>query len=314
MLANGIGYRTQENLFRLGKPVGRAIARLGTYGLGSDTTVAASVSDAVAIIENELIKPALQLVVENLLPFAVLMDGSQTRTGGGGEGELIFVYHPLAQKPFPVDAVKLLKSPNAEVLVNVARTSTTAYISPDNYDLGYSILAADHASVMRRAARISGAGFCGDPPHGLALVIKVIASAMGVHPVLKIARRVLVRKNATLHKAVVTAFEIDAGLFNMPSTRWGYVTRMLRFMADTKQVGKLQQLLLYLLRDGSVPAASVTGLVPDEEAASDDEEEEEEENDDEDDDASPPSKRAAAQAARQKVRGMCVEEGGCMSG
>lgn len=134
-------------------------------GLGSDNSVARHVSEAVRRVEDMAIRAALRLPIEKGLPFALLADGSVTKTGRGGDGELSFVYHALLDKRICVDAIKLSKAPTAVELMVAARHSFMNYI----INRHFAVFSSDHASVMRKRARDRCMAFAGDPPHALAL-------------------------------------------------------------------------------------------------------------------------------------------------
>ena len=63
LLAGGVGFHAQEELFSRDAPTLKALVRLGSEGLGSDTTIASNVEEAITMIDDELLKPLLRDLV-----------------------------------------------------------------------------------------------------------------------------------------------------------------------------------------------------------------------------------------------------------
>ena len=131
-LSHGLSYHSQETLFRRGAPALRAIQRIGSAGLGSDTTIARNVSKAVKQLELDLFLPQISLIRDHKLPLAILMDGSAFKAGGGGDAELVAVYCPVFKRPLIVDWKPLHKSPNADKLVEVAVQAVSGLVAADD--------------------------------------------------------------------------------------------------------------------------------------------------------------------------------------
>ena len=190
-----------------------------------------------------------------MLPFATMMDGSTTKTGGRGEAELVFGFHALIDTPIAVDWVKLDKAPTAAKLSEVVRQSFTGgerkYLDVDVFKRFRVISASDHASTMIKLAEIDRTQFSGDPGHATALVMKAIVKEFNIAYELKLIRTVLLRKNANEWTKQLLLFGLNPKLFETPVTRWAYISRLLRVLADTDILARLQQLLLFCLAKGS---------------------------------------------------------------
>jgi hypothetical protein len=263
LLGHGVAPMTQETLFKTDAPVSRALIWLGRTGLGSKTTITENISNAVGLhVETDVIKPTIELVLKHKLPFSTILDGSSTKAGGRKEAEVVFMYHPLVEKPFAVDWVPMNYHPNALKLVEIVRSSITGvtrpvigagpvekpyYMSDEEYTKGHVMSASDHASTMVALAEQSNTQFCGDPGHATALVMKAICKAFGIAAELKLHRTVLLRKNSLEWAALLKAFGLDPALFAVPATRWAYISRLLRVLSDTDINARLQQLLLHCL-------------------------------------------------------------------
>lgn len=133
LLSHGISYQSQETLFDRGAPVLRAIHRIGVTGLGSRNTIVSNISEAVKLMEVDYFYPQLRLITEHKLPMAINMDGSVHKggagiKGGAGDGELVSVFTPLFGKPLTLDWKSMVKSPNAEQLVTLARAAVSGEV------------------------------------------------------------------------------------------------------------------------------------------------------------------------------------------
>ena len=133
LLSHGMSYQSQETLFDRGAPVLRAIHRIGVTGLGSRNTIVSNISEAVKLMEVDYFYPQLRLITEHKLPMAINMDGSVHKggtgiKGGGSDGELVSVFTPLFGKPLTLDWKSMVKSPNAEQLVTLARAAVSGEV------------------------------------------------------------------------------------------------------------------------------------------------------------------------------------------
>ncbi len=95
------------------------------------------------------------------------------------------------------------------------------------------------------------------------------------------APQVLLRKNSLSWDSILLAFGFKPGQWKCAATRWAYIPRILRILGDSAVVARLQQMLLYVLREGgrefrmcgNVDTVMEAGMVEEEE---DDEELEDE--------------------------------------
>jgi hypothetical protein len=185
------------------------------------------------------------------------------------------------------------------------------YMGDEEYERLKTLFAADNASLMVKLAEEVNARKVSDPGHATALVIKAVVTALELAKPLKLVRQVslpgrspashhgvhvsmlrfsqrpqvLVRTNANAWEALLRAFGLDPNLFKMPATRWAYITKLLRVLADTGVIARLQQLLLYVLkkggRDVDVGALAVGAEVAADDDGDNDDDEDELEDEDE---------------------------------
>jgi len=150
----------------------------------------------------------------------------------------------------PFDAFILRKSGTGMKLPEAVKTSLTreGFLTPHEFSAFVKVGATDHASSVLNACKELGITSVGDPPHAVELVVKKIIRGMGLRPVLMSLRKTFTRKNSTLHQRLLSGFQISTSTFQMPMTRWSYWANMLRVLSKPETLARLQQLLLYMIK------------------------------------------------------------------
>lgn len=260
----GIHSNTAAKLFDRNSAFLRGLLAVGSIGLGVANTITKRKLQGVDILRHEVLKPIFVEGLRRRLPFSVGMDGSSTKSGLkgiGGEAELVFVYHALMPNPLIIAHEVEHGSPNATRLFQLLKRCVTGpdnmFMTEGQFHSHVKLLAADGASVMGSIASAGAMVKVGDPPHAVQLCIKAITKTMGLHPFLRLAKKVLSRRKCLPHRKLLAAFNLKDSLFSISIAKWSYIANVLRHCADFDFMARLTAWCDYQLAVGGYNASSV---------------------------------------------------------
>ena len=169
LVASGVSFNLQSELFCRGSPVIQALHQLTEAGLGSPNTIKENVLNTVPIIDVERIQPLLREVLRLCVPLAILVDDSTTKMAGKRSVTQMWLFSPIIQEPVPFDVATLGASPSAETIASTIKSSFTraSFMTKDQFSRHVAIVCSDHASSMLSAIKKLGVTAAGDAPHAI---------------------------------------------------------------------------------------------------------------------------------------------------